>query len=312
MPLDRHAKRFLDMLAIAGPASEASVSVEERRQSFAKLMGFSGRNEADVAWQDRAIPGPGGSIALRVFTPAALRCEPSAGLVYFHGGGMVAGSLDTHHALCAALATASGCRLIAVDYRLAPEHPFPAALDDGYAAALWAARHAADLGIDPARIAVAGDSAGATLAAVLCCMARDARAPSFALQLLLCPITDFEARTPSRQAFADPRLLDKAMMDRDFAQYSNGQLDPADPRVSPLRATDLSGLPPAFLHTGECDPLRDEGRAYADALRNAGVPVSYTCHPGMIHLFYAMPAVVPYARTAVQAIGAELRAALAA
>ena len=181
---------------------------------------------------------------------------------------------------------------------------------DGYAAAIWAVEHVTELGIDRDRIAVAGDSAGATLAAIVCQLARRARRVHLPAQLLLCPITDLAAETKSRSDFAEGYILDKAMMHRDREHYLPAGTDPTDPRISPLRASDLSGLPPASVHTAEFDPLRDEGRAYADRLARAGVKVSYTCHEGMIHLFYAVSSAIPYAHTALKRIGSELRAAL--
>jgi acetyl esterase/lipase len=232
-------------------------------------------------------------------------------IIYFHGGGLVAGSLDTHDTLCRVLAEGCGATVIAVGYRLAPEHKFPAAIGDAEAATDWVFAHAAALAIAPDRIAVAGDSGGGTLAALVCQAGRGRAAPPVALQLLLCPVLDFGVESPSRREFAERYLLDRATLDRDFAHYAPGNLDRMDPRVSPLRATRLAGLPPALIHTAEFDPLRDEGAAYAERLREAGVPVRYTCHPGMIHHFYGLTSVIPAARKAVEAICREMRSALA-
>jgi acetyl esterase/lipase len=244
--------------------------------------------------------------------PIGTFAEQLPGLIYFHGGGLVAGSLDTHDSICRTLANETGCRLISVDYRLAPEHKFPAAVVDSYAASIWVVEHAAELRIDRNRIAVAGDSAGATLAAIVCQLAGQTRGLEFAAQLLLCPITDFAAQTESRAAFAKGYLLDEAMIERDLEYYIPAGVDVRDPRISPLRALDLSGLPSAYIHTAEFDPLRDEGRAYAEKLTRAGVKVVYTCHLGMIHAFYGMLSAIPYARTALKRIGSELRARLGA
>jgi acetyl esterase/lipase len=309
MPLDPHIRRILDMLAAASAADASRLTLGERRDAFRKLMSLSESNVAVGHVEDRALPGPDGPISVRIYTPIDTRSDKLPGLVYFHGGGLVAGSLDTHEGICRPLANAIGCRLVSVDYRLAPEHKFPAAIMDGYVATLWAVEHAAELRIDRDRIAVGGDSAGGTLAAVVCQLARQARGVRLAAQLLLCPITDFAADTESRCAFAEGYLLHKATLDGDVEHYVPAGLNPADPCVSPLRAADFSGLPPAYIHTAEFDPVRDEGRAYADRLAQAGVEVSYTCHPGMTHLFYGMTSVVPYARNAMQHIGAEIRAA---
>ncbi len=297
-------------MVAAGRADASCASLAEWRRRFAALMRLSGPAEPVGRVEDRLLPGPEGPLGLRLYTPLAADRGPSAGLVYFHGGGFVAGTLATHDALCRSLAHRARCRVVAVDYRLAPEHKFPAALMDCSRAATWAREHALALGIDPQRLAVGGDSAGATLAATVCRMARDAAEPPFVLQFLLCPITDFTASQASRRAMATGYLLDQTAMERELALYLPAGIDAADPWVSPLRVGDLRGLPPACIHTAEFDPLRDEGRAYADRLKEAGVEVGYACHPGMIHLFYAMAGVIPYARTALGLIGAELNAAL--
>ena len=310
MPLDPHAKRLLDMLAMTSSVDALCLNVNDRRDLFRKLMSLSESNVPIGSIENRVLPGPGGPINVRLYTPIATLADQVPGLVYFHGGGLVAGSLDTHDSLCRTLANETGCRLISVDYRLAPEHKFPAAVMDSYTAAVWAVEHATELAVDRDRIAVAGDSAGATLAAIVCQLARRARRVHFAAQLLLCPITDFVAEAASRSDFAKGYLLDKAIMDRDREHYLPVGTDPTDPRISPLRASELSGLPAACIHTAEFDPVRDEGRAYAYRLACAGVRVNYTCHAGMIHLFYGMANTIPYARTALKQIGSELRAAL--
>ena len=294
---------------MAGPADASRMTVTERRHSFRKLMSLSASNAPIGRIEDRALPVPGGLIGIRVYTPVGTFADRLPGMIYFHGGGLVAGSLDTHDGVCRTLANETGCRLISVDYRLAPEHKFPAAVMDGCAATMWAVGNGAELGIDRERIAVAGDFAGAALAAIVCQLARRAQV-HIAAQLLLCPITDFAAETESRSAFATGYLLDKAMMERDLEHYLPASTDATDPRISPLRASDLAELPPAYVHTAEFDPLRDEGRAYADRLARAGVTVNYTCHPGMIHLFYGMARAIPYAHTALKQIGTEIRAAL--
>jgi acetyl esterase/lipase len=247
-----------------------------------------------------------------VYTPQNISADPSPALVFFHGGGFVAGSLDTHDAISRSMANAAGCRVLAVDYRLAPEHRFPAALDDGFAAVVHVTDRARDFGIDAERIAVGGDSAGATLAAIVCQMAAERGWPRLAAQLLICPIMDYAAQTPSRRSLGTGYLLDEMTLEHDLLHYLPEGVDRVDPRVSPLRATNLSGLPPTLIHTAEFDPLRDEGGAYAKRLIEAGVTTQHTCHAGMIHLFYVLGGVVPYARRAHEIIGTELRVALGA
>jgi len=298
------------MLTAAGATSASVLPLAARRDAFRKLMNLSERGVAVEHVEDRLLPGPEGQLAIRVYTPIEARADQLPGLIFFHGGGLVTGSLDTHEGVCRSLANETGCRLVSVDYRLAPEHKFPAAVNDGCAAATWIAKNAEELGIDPDRIVIGGDSAGATLAAIVSQMTKRTPGVKFAAQLLLCPITDFAADTESRSAFAAGHLLDKATMDLDLEHYVPAGVEATDSRISPLRALDFSDLPPAYIHTAECDPLRDEGKAYADTLRLAGIEVKYTCHPGMIHLFYGMTSVIPYARIAMKNIGADIRAAL--
>ena len=311
MSLDPHAKRFLDMLALAGPSAGSAENIEGRRQSLANLMLLSRTAVAIGSVEDRVIPGPDGVMRVRIYSPASAGPDALPGLIFFHGGGLVAGGLDTHDPLCRTLANEGGCRLVSVEYRLAPEHKFPAAVRDAYAAACWVAAHAPEFGILPGRVAISGDSAGGTLAAIVCQMAKKEGYPRLDFQLLLCPIMDVAAQTASRRAFARGHLLDQSMLENDVGLYLPEGVEARDPRVSPLRHTDFSSLPRAYIHTAEFDPMRDEGKAYADALTFAGVEVSYACHAGMIHLFYAMAAVIPYARTALLIIGAQIKAAFA-
>jgi acetyl esterase/lipase len=313
MPLDPHAKRFLDMMAAAGPRTAAADTIETRRKAFARLMALAGPGPAlaHVVDEAAAAPATEGTIPLRVYTPRPATDRPLPAIIYFHGGGLVAGSLDTHDTLCRVLAEGCDAIVIAVGYRLAPEHKFPAAVTDAAAATDWVSAHATAIAIDPERIAVAGDSGGGTLAAIVCQGMRSRQSPPIALQLLLCPVLDFGAESASRRDFAEGYLLDRVTLDRDFAHYSPGNLDRMDPLVSPLRAADVAGVPPALIHTAAFDPLRDEGAAYAERLRQAGVPVRYTCHAGMIHHFYGLTSVIPAARQALDAICREMRTALA-
>jgi acetyl esterase len=310
MPLDPLAKRFLAMMAAASTGERARPTTHERRQSLTKLMQFA-RSDAAVTKADGALPGPAGDIPYRLYTPERDEEEHLPGFVFFHGGGMVAGSIDTHDRIAAGLAEATGCRLISVGYRLAPEHKFPAAIEDAIAATEFVSREAASLGIDATRLVVGGDSAGATLAAVVCQHALRHGAPAILAQCLICPVLDFEETSPSRDAFAENYLIDRLMLEADLADYLPEGIDAADPRVSPLRATRLTGLPAAIIHTAEFDPMRDEGNAYASKLLAAGVNVEHICHDGMIHNFHAMGAILPQARSVLLQIGEQIRRTLA-
>jgi acetyl esterase len=311
VPLDPRVKRFLDVLAAGKPPNALDTTVEERRLGLTELMKLAGPGAVVGAIEDRTVPGPGGALPVRIYTPAAAAAPLMAGLVYFHGGGMVAGTLATHDSIARALANCGACRVVSVDYRLAPEHPFPAALDDALAAVTHIGAHPEDFGIDGARLGICGDSAGGTLAAATAQALAKTGSPRLALQLLICPILDYSRTTPSRRDLASGFLVDQATLDHDLLHYVPPGVDPANPRISPLRADDIAGLPRTLIHTAEFDPLRDEGRDYFERLARADSEVSYTCHPGMIHLFYGLGAVIPYARTAFDLIGGEIRAALA-
>jgi acetyl esterase/lipase len=300
------------MLNAAGAADLSRMTPAQMREDFERLAAMMGPNGVAVdAAEDRGIPGPGGSIPIRVYAPNGSAGATLPGLIYFHGGGGVFGSIASHDNLCRLLANAGECRVVSVGYRLAPEHKFPAAVEDAFAATCGIAERAREFLIDPRRLAVGGDSIGAGLATVVCRMAREGGGPSVALQLLLCPVVDLSRNSDTRIAFASGYFLNQATIDWTVRHYCPAGADLADPRISPLRADDLSRLPPAQVHTAEFDPLRSEGAAYADRLQRAGVAVRHTCHAGMIHHFYAMGGVIPYARTAVAEIGAGIRSALA-
>ena len=300
--MDPKAQRFLAMVALAGTAGEA-VGIEERRASFARLMRFSRAPGETMEVTECAAAGCGGhAIPLRLYTPAGAP-RPSPGLVYFHGGGLVAGSLDTHDALCRSLAVGSGCRIVSVGYRLAPEHPFPAAILDAYAAVQFCAREAAALGIVRGKLGVGGDSGGGTLAAIVAAVL--GRRLALKAQVLLCPVLDFAEVRASRRLYAKAHLLDAATMAADLAFYApQRSLD--DPRVSPLRGEPAAGLPPTLIHTAGFDPLRDEGYAYAARLRAAGVDVRHTDHGSLVHHFYGLTGVIPAATPALAAIACEI------
>jgi acetyl esterase len=310
MPLDPLAKRLLTMMAAASRAGRPRPTPEERRESLAKLMQFARAEAADMTVVDGTLPGPAGEIAYRHYAPAHAAREGAPGFVFFHGGGMVAGSIETHDRVAAALAETTGCRLISIDYRLAPEHKFPAAIEDAIAATEFVSAQAASFGIDATRLVVGGDSAGATLAAVVSQHALRHAGLRIAAQCLICPVLDFDDISPSREAFAENYLIDRATLEADLSDYLPEGANPGDPRISPLRALNLAGLPAAIIHTAEFDPMRDEGNAYARRLAAAGVTVEHVCHDGMIHNFHALGAVLPQARAVLSQIGEQVRRAV--
>jgi acetyl esterase len=262
------------------------------------------------AVEDLAIPGPAGPIPARFYEPPGMGIEDRPLIVYFHGGGWTIGDLDTCDGVCRFLALNAPATVLSVDYRLAPEHPFPAAVDDALAAFRWAAEDNTRLGVDPGRIAVAGDSAGGNLAAAVGLLARKGGGASPAMQALIYPITDAVGGQQSRDEFAKGFLLSKADMDWFEHHYLPPGSDHADPRVSMLRADDLSGLPPAYVATAGFDPLRDEGEAYAARLQEAGVPVTLRRHPGLIHGFANMTEVSRTAREAMLELAAAVNSGL--
>jgi acetyl esterase len=258
-----------------------------------------------------AIPGPAGTIPARLYVALGAPRPPQPLLVYFHGGGWVIGDLETHDGLCRFLAAHSGCRVLSVDYRLAPEDPFPAPIEDAFAAFSWAAENAAELGADPSRIAVGGDSAGGNLSAAVCLLARDAGAAQPAMQLLLYPVTDSVGGHASRDTFAEGFLLTRNDMDWFEGHYIPNGCEPGDRRISMMRADDLSGLAPAFVTTAGFDPLRDEGEIYATRMREAGVRVVLRRYPELIHGFANLTAICPSARSAMLEVAGALRMGLA-
>jgi acetyl esterase/lipase len=312
MPLDRHARRFLDMLEAAGQSRGRYDDADERRQALINLADIvDPPGEVAIGGvRDELMAVDDGHIVLRVFSPLGKPERVLPGMVFFHGGGWVAGGLDTHDGFCRRLANETGCRVIAVDYRLAPEHKFPTGLLDCFDAVIHIARYPRVFGVDSMRLGVAGDSAGGGIAAAVCRMARDAGGPSLAFQLLICPILDIYGEAASRRELHEGYFLDRETLLRDLELYCPPNTDLADPRLSPLLARDVANLPPAHIHTGQFDPFGDEGEAYAAKLMRAGVKVHGVAHPGMIHYFYAMPRMIPYAHQAAAIIGAEIRHAV--
>ncbi len=258
--------------------------VARSRSQLGELASAMGGPEIHVSVSAVRVPGPAGEIPARLYRPLGGGSKPL--LVFYHGGGFVLGDLDSHDGICRLTCRDGDIAVLAVDYRLAPEHPAPAAVEDAYAAFRWAHDHAEDLGAIPGRIAVGGDSAGANLAAVVSLLARDAGGPAPVLQWLIYPVTDCTAQTRSRTLFGDGFFLTKHDIDWFTLQYLGGsELDPTDPRVSPLRADDLSGLPPALITTAGFDPLRDEGERFAAALQAAGNVVDLRTMGSLTHAF---------------------------
>jgi acetyl esterase len=305
--LDPQAKAVLDVMP---PLPDfGSVDLALLRAGMTSQVLSPGAPEPVGKLVDRRIPGPAGDIPVRIYTPKGR--GPFPVLVYFHGGGFVLCNLDTHDGTCRSLANGAGAVVVSVDYRLAPEHRFPAAPEDCYAAAQWVSRNAAEIGADPTRIAVGGDSAGGNLAAVVALMARDRGAPPLRFQLLIYPVTDFAFDTASYRDNAEGYFLTTGMMKWFWSQYLADPAAGAQAYASPLRARDLRGLPPALCITAGYDPLRDEGEAYACRLADAGVAATTSRYDGMFHGFFGMQAQLDAAKRAVAEASDALRKGLA-
>ena len=257
-----------------------------------------------------SIPAPHGAIAARIYTPKKLRRSNGLApcLVFFHGGGWVIGDLDSHDVVCRQLAHAGELIVISVDYRLAPEHKFPAAADDAVTATKWVAANAGQLGIDASRLMVGGDSAGGNLAAVVALAARDGDGPKLAGQVLIYPATDFSMKHPSHSEPETSILLTHSVIKWFCNHYLSGPADIDNWKASPARAKNFAGLPPAYVLTAGADPLRDEGDEYAERLKQAGVPVTYKHFPGQFHGFFTMGKLLNQANIAANDIGAWLKA----
>lgn len=311
MALDPQVKALLEGMAENPAPRIIDVPVRDGREMYrgiAATLDLQGVAIGKV--EDRNIPGPAGEIPVRIYTPVAAGSDALPVLVYYHGGGWVIGDLETHDALCRTLANEAGCKVVAVDYRLAPEHVFPAAVDDCYAALKWVEANGASIGVDATRIAVAGDSAGGNLAAVVSQVAKVEKGPRIALQLLIYPVTDTDVDRGSYKENESGYFLERDGMIWFFDHYLKGA-DRDDPRVAPLKAASLAGLPPAYVVTAGFDPLRDEGRAYAEALKAAGVPTEHVNYDGMIHGFFNLQGVLDVGREAVKSAAKALKTGLA-
>jgi acetyl esterase len=308
---DIHTLLWLDRLVGEDSLTERKTVAETRAERLKEARIVAHRPPIPMARVEPvAIPGPAGPIEARLYVPDP-DSGPSPLLIYFHGGGWVIGDLDTHDDPCRFLAGHSGVRVLSVDYRLAPENPFPAAAEDAFAAYEWANANTERLAADSGRVGVGGDSAGANLAAAACLTARDAGLPSPAMQLLIYPVAETAGTSPSRRTFGEGFMLTRGDMDWFEDRYLPPQVDRSDPRVALLEASDLSGLPPAYIATAGFDPLRDEGEAYAERLRQAGVRVTLRRHPGLVHTFLNLTAICPTARAAMLEAAGALRMGLA-
>ena len=299
------------MAAAGGKPLEESRPEEvraTRAQNAEAMAALAGPEQPVARVEDRTIPGPGGPIPVRVYWPTVGKKLPA--LIYLHGGGWVFGTIGNVDRNCRVLANSANCVVINVDYRLAPEHKFPAAAEDSYAVLTYTASHAEEFGIDPARIAIGGDSAGGNLAAVACLMARDRGGPKPVFQLLVYPVTDYDDDSPSMTE-NDGVFLSRAAIRYFWNHYTASPEDARNPYASPLQAQTLEGLPPAFVITAECDPLRDQGQAYARRLEAAGVPTASKCYDGAIHVFFQMSAVIDSGKQAVADAAAALHKAFA-
>ena len=310
--LHPQARALLDLMIARGmPPTESLTAVEARTAYRDRRTVLQPTPQAVGEVRDLQADGPHGPIPMRLYRPVGGESSTTLPvLVYLHGGGWVIGDLDTHDTLCRELCVRSGIAVVAVDYRLGPEHRFPAAYDDAFAATRWVATHAASLGLDPGRIAIGGDSAGGNLAAAVCLGARDAAGPSIAYQLLIYPATDMRRGHPSQVANGTGYLLTSATIDWFHDHYIDDARHDLDWRASPLLAREHGGLPPALVLTAGFDPLRDEGADYARVLTDAGNTVSYVCFERQIHGFITMGRVLDEANTAVALCAAEVKRAL--
>jgi acetyl esterase len=307
MPLDPQAKALLDQMAEANAPPIEQLSPEQAREMFLAMRDLAGPPETVAGVENRTVPGPAGDIPVRVYTPEG--SGPFPVLVWFHGGGWVIGDLETADVPARSLTNRAGCVTVSVDYRLAPEHRFPAAPEDCYAVTRYVEENAAQFNAGPGRIAVGGDSAGGNLAAVVAQMARDRGGPPLVFQLLVYPVTSFDFGTASYRDNAEGYALTRASMEWFWSHYVADEVEARRPLASPLRADTLAGLPPAFVITAEFDPLRDEGEAYAARLREEGVRTDHRRYDGMIHGFFQMGGVLDQGRQALDDAAAAVRTA---
>ena len=311
MPVHPVIREMLDGAGAQPPPDATGLTIQEQRKAAdgmaAGLMALSEEGPEVAEVRDRVVPGPHGEFPVRVFTPEGT--GPFPVYVYFHGGGWWMGNIAITESECRHVVRDVGCVVVSIDYHLAPEHKFPIPLEDCYAATTWVVEHAAELAVDPERVAVGGGSAGGNLAAAVALMARDRGGPKLLLQVLDAPATDSGMKTPSMEENAQGYLLTKEAMQQFWDRYLRGPDDARNPYASPAFAEDLSGLPPALVLTAEYDPLRDEGEEYGRRLQAAGVPTTVSRYDGMIHGFTFFTKVLPEAREGRTEVIAALRRA---
>ena len=294
----------------------SDMTIEEARTSYLALSAMFGPGEEVGDVSDRDVPGPDGEVPVRIYTPSEAS-GPVPVVVFYHGGGWTIGDLDSHDRECRAICNRAGCLIVSAHYRRAPETAFPGAFEDALAVLHWVGEHAAEIGGDPGRIAVAGDSAGGNLAAAVTIAARDGGGPELCFQLLVYPAVDFLGDYASARENSEGPFLTQETMSWFEVQYlgqPKGDTDPsvlADPRLSPLQAEDHAGLPPALIVTAELDPLRDQGSAYARALETAGVPVTLHEYAGMAHLFFQLSPIADDAKALIEECAEALKKAFA-
>jgi acetyl esterase len=309
--LDTRTQWLLTLVARSGRPPLHELPLERARHEFAmSTIALGGWPQPIGELVDRTIPGPHGTIPIRVYRPQGAAAGRRGILVYYHGGGWVVGDIASHDKLCRYLAAKSGCIIVSVDYRRSPEHRFPVALEEAFAAFEWVHAHAEALGGEPARVGVGGDSAGGNMAAVVSLMARDREGAKPAFQLLLYPPVDLGGDWPSYKELGSSYLLTQPMMAWFRAQYLSSEAELADWRASPLKAASLANLPPAYLCTAGFDPLRDEGKAYADRLRAEGNSVTYRDFDSLIHGFAGFTGTISASARAMDEVAEALRQGL--
>ncbi|GAB4184937.1 MAG: alpha/beta hydrolase [Simkaniaceae bacterium] len=307
MPIHPKLQEIIDQTNASHLPPQSEIPIEKARESFYKLRLLAGDPQPVAKILNQAIPGPSGNILTRIYYPNEEENQPV--LVYFHPGGFVKGDIESHDIICRDICNAAECAVMSVNYRLAPENKFPAQMEDGYAALNYLQSNAREIHCDKNRIAVGGESSGANLAAVLTHFVKEKGGPQIIFQVLIYPQTDYTRQFPSHKEFAKGYLLEEESLIWYANQYLPESADPRNPKISPLWAEDFSNLPPAFIITAEYDPLRDEGEAYAQKLKEAGIKVIHHRYEGMTHGFFQMGGILDAANRAMEEVGEALKLA---